>query len=297
MDLERLQVVISAKTDQLQKAIKNVVGALGGVNTETKNTEAGFRELSTNTVRYMKQIENSTKAVANSLKTYLSDFYGTIDKYRGNDVLNIKQLKKDQKEFNEQLQIAEANVEHYSRQLDALANHYKISDDQKSIVPVGTKEEIAEAQRQMLDWQKVAASLNASLEDVNSSLQGYENSTAKFAKTTPELEQAKKRWYNLKQEMIDTERELRFIVNKGLFGTEQYDAAVQKIRELWNEYMQLGVVIKRSQEQLNTSEPPLNNWIVPLQNLKNSFKNFFAEIKDGIKNNGIGDTLAHWHDS
>lgn len=69
MDLQRLQVVITAKTQELQKQIKQVVDKLNNVNTINNSVEDSFKSIGNTGSSSLKKINDAyTKIIASSKK-------------------------------------------------------------------------------------------------------------------------------------------------------------------------------------------------------------------------------------
>ena len=109
MDLERLQVVISAKTDQLQKALKDVTNKLGNVNNNVNSTEKQFNDLGDAGVKAFNKIINASKEYSKNIQS--------IAKYMAqNDIWETKppsgvpwrkslgEIKKEIKDYEAQLE-------------------------------------------------------------------------------------------------------------------------------------------------------------------------------------------------
>lgn len=69
MDLERLQVVISAKTDQLQKEIKNVVDSLKDVGKANTDIEDGFNSIANSGVDAFNRVIKASREYYNNIQS------------------------------------------------------------------------------------------------------------------------------------------------------------------------------------------------------------------------------------
>lgn len=68
MDLQRLQVVITAKTQELQKQINQVVSKLQNINKASNDVEKGFVAIGSTGTKAMKQIIDASNQYLGTIK-------------------------------------------------------------------------------------------------------------------------------------------------------------------------------------------------------------------------------------
>ena len=115
MDLERLQVVISAKTDQLQKSINDVVSKLKGVNKVNDDVENSFKDVGT-------AGENAFNKAAKAAKDYYDNIAKMAKYYAKYDVFGAT----DQQEpWVNKVSVMKGTLEDFRTELEANKDQFE----------------------------------------------------------------------------------------------------------------------------------------------------------------------------